>query len=569
MSKTVSDIIIDTLYQAGARRCYGVVGDTINHFTDAMSRSPLQWVHVRHEEVGGFAAGGEAYVSGRLAVCAGTCGPGSLHFVNGLFETHRNRSPVVLIASQVDSRQTGVGFPQDVDQKKIYEQCSVFCEYLNHPEEARRLTAMAAQAALNKGGVAVLIVHGDTFPTKVEQDQAFKTRQFHPRVLPSHEELEAIIEILNSGKKVSIYAGIGAGAGREEVIALADRLKAPIVHTSRAKDTIEYDNPFNVGMTGVFGLVSGFHAVMECDVLLLLGCDFAWGQFYPDKATIIQIDVDATHIGRRHPIDLGAVGDVASTAGLLASRVEARSDDKWLKTCLKLHEKAVASEYKDARHESPIHPQYLAELIDKHADEDTVFTGDGGSCMVWLLRHIAANGKRRMLTSLRHGTMANAYPQGLGVAKAYPDRQVIALCGDGGMTMLLGDLLTLVQEKIPLKIIVVNNSSLGFVELEQKVEGLLDNYTTLENPDFGAMATAMGIFGKRVEQGADLEAAVEEILAHPGPALLDVITNREELVMPPHIEPSMITGTLLYASKAMLNGRMNDVVNLVKHNYLN
>lgn len=568
MARTVSDIIIETLYQAGARHCYGVVGDTINHLTNTMSKSRLQWVHVRHEEVGGFAAGGEALIGNQLTVCAGTCGPGSLHFVNGLFESHQNRAPVVLIASQIDSRQTGTGFPQDVDQKKIYEQCSVFCEYVDHPDQAGRLTALAAQAALNERGVAVLIVHGDTFAKEPENPGQFKARRFHPRVLPSEEELDAIAAVIESGKKVSIYAGIGAGPGRDAVLALAERLKAPIAYTSRAKDQLEYDNPYSVGMTGIFGIVSGYHAVTECDVLLLLGCDFAWSQYLPDKAKIIQVDIEPTHIGRRHPIHLGAVGDVKSTAEALLERLEARSSTRWLEHCRRLHEKATASLEKSARHESPIHPQYLAARISALAAEDAVFTADAGSPMVWMLRHIDANSQRRMLSSLRHGTMANAYPQGLGIAKAFPERQVIALCGDGGLTMLLGDLLTLKQERIPLKIVVFNNSSLGFVELEQKVGGMVESYTNLENPEFSTMAQSMGIYARRVDQASDIDEALADILAQDGPALLDVKTNRMELVLPPKIERSMITGTALYSARAVLNGRLDDVVDLLKSNYL-
>ncbi|WP_110655341.1 thiamine pyrophosphate-dependent enzyme [Salinicola halimionae] len=565
--QNVAEIIVETLSNAGAKRCYGVVGDTINHFTDAIRRSELEWVHVRHEEVGGFAAGGEAYMTRELALCAGTCGPGTLHFVNGLFEAHRSGSPVVLIASQVGTADTGIGFPQDVDPKPIYEQCSVFCERIVNPDQVRRMTALAAQAALAKNGVAVLIVHGDLFTQKPSQDLPYRTHRFNPVTRPSAEELVPAIKALNAGGKISIFAGSGCEHARNEVMVLAAKLNAPVAWTSRAKDFIEPDNPFEVGMTGVFGLAGGYHAVAECDTLLLLGCNFAWTQFYPEKATIIQVDIDPQQIGKRHPVDIGLLGSVRDTCAALAQIVDEQPDTKWLERCRKSYHKALERDAHESDDDGLIHPQELTLALDEAAHDDAFFTADGGSPMVWMLRHIRANGKRRTLSSLVHGTMANAYPQAIGIQKAFPERQVIAMCGDGGMTMLMGDLLTLKQEKIPLKIVVFNNSSLGFVELEQKVDGLLDSYTDLENPDFGLLAQSIGLWGRRVEQEHELKHAIAEWLAHPGPAILDVKVNRMELVMPPKIEPGQVTSTALYSGKAVLNGRMSDVVDLVKSNF--
>ena len=568
MSDNVAELMIGALVAAGAKRCYGVVGDTINHLTDAIRRSPMDWVHVRHEEVGGFAAGGEAAITGGLTVCAGTCGPGSLHFVNGLFDTHRNGAPVVFIASQVPTAESGVGFPQDVDQKKIYEQYSVFCEAIVNAEQAVRLTAIAAQRALAYGGVAVLIVHGDVFTQKPGKLLPWRTHRFETVVRPGEATLAAITERLNAGGKITIYAGYGCQHGREAVLALAAKLKAPIAWTSRAKDFIEHDNPFEVGMTGVFGLEGGYRAVGECDTLLLLGCNFAWTQFYPDEATVIQVDIDPGQIGLRHPVDIGAVGSVRDTCAALAERVQQNSDGEWLATCRETYQKSLDTAARESEDDDLIHPQELTLAIDAAAADDAVFTADGGSPMVWMLRHIRASGRRRTLASLVHGSMANAYPQALGIAKALPGRQVIALCGDGGMSMLLGDLLTLVQEKIPVKLVVFNNSSLGFVEIEQKVEGLLDSYTGLLNPDFGNLAQALGFWGRKIEHKHELEGAIRDMLAQDGPALLDVKVNRMELVMPPKIEAGQVASTALYSSKAVLNGRMDEVVDLVKSNFL-
>ena len=570
MAKLVADVIIETLQQAGAKHCWGIPGDTLNHVTDAIRRSDIAWVHVRHEEAGAFAAGAEATLARRLTLCAGSCGPGSLHFVNGLFEAHRNRSPVVLIASQITSDELGFDFPQEVNYKPIYEQCSVFCQEIRSPAQARRITAMAAQAALSKGGVAVIIVPVDVSKAHAADEPAFAVHLARPEVTPSPGELKRIAAILNEGKKVAIYGGSGCEGAHAEIVALAQRLQAPFAHTSRAKDFVEYDNPYNVGMTGIFGIDSGYHAVSECDTLLLLGCDFAWRQFYPEHARIVQIDIDPSHLGRRHPVELGAVGDIRSTIAALLPRLNARTERGFLDDCLARHEKITAhlNQRATAGDGELIRPQFLTAMIDRHASDDAVFTADGGGPMVWALRHTRANGRRRTIISLTHGTMANAMPQALGAKKAFPDRQVIALCGDGGLTMLMGDLITAVQENIAIKVAVYNNGSLGFVELEQKVEGLLDTYTDLKNPDFARVAEAMGYYGQRVEKPADLEQAVRAWLAHPGPALLDVTTDRFELVIPPALEAKQIFGTALYSAKAIFDGRGADVADLLKDNFV-
>jgi pyruvate dehydrogenase (quinone) len=568
--KKVADIIVDVLEKAGVKRCYGVVGDTLNHVTDAIRRSGIDWVHMRHEEAGAFAAGGEAYMTGTLTACAGSCGPGSLHFINGIYESNRNRAPLVLIASQVATNELGIDFPQEVEFKPIYSHCSVFCEVLINPTEARRLATLAAQTALNKRGVAVLIVPGDISALEVEDGPAYAVHVPTPVTRPADAELDRIAALINEGGRIAVYAGAGCEDARDQVVRFCDTVKAPMAHTSRAKDYLEPDNPFNVGMTGVFGSKAGFHTVTSCDTLILLGCDFAWRQFYPKDARVIQIDIDATHLGRRHPVEIGAVGDIAATLDALQSRLKPRSERAYLDECLALFREALADLEHQARPggDGLIHPQQLASLLDQHATDDAIFVADGGSPMVWLLRHIRVNGKRRTLTSLLHGTMANAMPQALGIQKALPGRQVIALSGDGGIAMLLGDLLTAIQEKIPLKIVVFNNGTLGFVELEMKVEGLLNAFTDLQNPDFGKLAEVIGFRGWTVDHNEKLEPAILEFLAHPGPALLDVHVNRTELVMPPRIEPGMVLGTVLYGAKAVLSGRAHDVIDMLESNFL-
>lgn len=567
--RKVADILVDVLENAGVHHCYGVVGDTLNHVTDAIRRSKIEWVHMRHEEAGAFAAGAEACMSGHLTACAGSCGPGSLHFINGIYEAHRNHAPVVLIASQVATTELGIDFPQEVEFRPIYQHCSVFCETIWVPSQARRMATVAAQSALTKRGVAVLVVPGDVAKEETEEGPSYGVHISPPLLRPSDDDLDRIAEVLNAGKRIAVYAGAGCEHAHDQVVELCDRLKAPMAHTSRAKDFVEPDNPFNVGMTGVFGSRAGFNAVIQCDTLLLLGCDFAWRQFYPTDAEVIQIDSDPTHLGRRSPVAIGAVGDIGPTLDALLPRLQRREGREFLDKALKLHRESEETWAKAGApgRDGLIHPQQVAALLDRHADDDAMFTADSGSPMVWMLRHIHVNGKRRTLASLLHGTMANAMPQALGLKKAFPERQVIALCGDGGLAMLLGDLLTAVQENIPYKIVVFNNGTLGFVELEQKVEGLLDTYTRLKNPDFARLAEVIGFRGWKVERNDGLEETIKEFLAHRGPALLDVRVNGNELVMPPKIESSMVVGSVIYGAKAIMGGRGQDVADLLESNF--
>ena len=569
--KKVSDIMIEVLENAGVKHCYGIVGDTLNHFTDSLSKSSIQWVHVRHEEVGAFAAGADSFMSGNLTVCAGSCGPGSLHFINGLYESNKNGSPIVLIASQLSNVQVGyVDFPQYVDFKEIYKNCSVYCEEIKAASQAKHIMTLACQAAINKRGVAVVIMPSNISEQFVETGLPFRVHRPNPIITPSVEELFQIKELINNHKKVTIYAGIGAQHAHDEVVALAEKLKAPVVHTSRAKDFIEYNNPYSMGMNGMYGNKAGVNSISNSEVLLLLGTDFAFSQFYPKNAKIIQIDIDATHLGRRYPVEIGVVGNVAPTLQALLPLVDVKTDREFLDECLVLKKISDELRQKEERigKDGLIHPQYLVSLLNKYADDDAFFTGDAGSSKIWMLRHIDANGKRRMLCSLLHGTMANSMPQALGIKKAFPDRQVIAICGDGGLAMLLGDLLTIVQEKLPIKIVVINNQSLNFVELEQKIEGLLDNYTHLLNPDFGKVAESIGIFGMTQTHGDGLENAVQKFLAYDGAVLLNVHTNPVELVMPPEPSLEQVKSTSMYAMRALLAGRVDDVKDLIVNNFI-
>src|SRR3954463_5130864 len=572
MSKRVADLIVETLQAAGVKNCYGIVGDTLNQIAHAIDRSEIDWVHMRHEEAGAFAAGAEAQLTGRLAACAGSCGPGSLHFINGLYEANRNRAPVILIASQIVRQDLGFESVQEVDLAEVYKGCSVFSEMILTPEQARRKTVAAFQAALTRRGVALLVVPVDIANAAAHDEPPYTVHARQPLVRPSDADLEEIAAILNKSKskKITIYAGAGCDGAHDEVVATAARLKAPTAHTSRGKDFVEYDNPYNVGMSGMIGGSAAYHAILDCDVLLLLGCNFAWSQFYPDAATIIQVDNDPTHIGRRHPVTIGAVGDIKSTLEALLPRLEQREDNAFMTAHMERFHKDQASAKAEtvSGPDSAISGTYLTKIINRHAAEDALFAADDGTAAVWMLRHIDTGGKRRTFASLLHGTMASGMPSALGLQKCQPRRQVICLAGDGGLTMLLGDLLTAVQEDLPIKIAVYDNGKLGFVDIEQKEAGLLPVYTDLTNPDFGQVAKAMGLWGHTVSNAGELDGSVETWLAQPGPALLHVKVKPMQLVMPPSplVSPEAVVGMAVYSARAMLHGKGHDLWEMMVEN---
>src|ERR1700744_4479673 len=480
MSKRVADVIVETLEAAGEKRCYGIVGDTLNRIAHAIHESKIEWVHMRHEEAGAFAASAEGQFTGELVACAGSCGPGSLHFINGLYEANRNRAPVVLIATQVVRQDIGFNSIQEVDFEQVYKDCSVFCETILTPEQARRKTVAACQAALTKRGVAVLVVPADIANAAAHDERPYVVHARKPIIRPSDADLDEIADILNDSEAITIYAGAGCAGAHDEVVATAERLKAPMAHTSRGKDFVAHDNPYNVGMTGLIGQASGYHAVLNCDVLLQLGADVAWPQFYPDRAKIVQIDIDPTHIGHRHPVTFGVVGNIKESLEALLPRLRPHADNGHLESHVRRHQKIQDSANAEtAKPDSTISGTYLTKLINKYAAKDTLFAADDGTALVWTLRHIETFGPRRTFSSLLHGTMASAMPSAIGLQKCQPGRQVVCLAGDGGIAMLLGDLLTVVQEKVPIKIAVFNNGKLGFIDIEQKPAGLVPMYTDL------------------------------------------------------------------------------------------
>ena len=568
---TVAENMVRTLRANGIDRVYGIPGDSLNGFTDALRKDgTIRWLHVRHEESAAFAAAADAAITGDLAVVAGSCGPGNLHLINGLFDAQRSRVPVLAIAAHIPTSEIGTGYFQETHPQELFRECSVYVEYVADPVQMPRLMEIAMRTAIEERGVAVLVIPGEVALAEIKDDRATVIERAHPVVVPSAPELEKAATLLNAAKNVTILAGAGVEGAHDEVIALADKLGAPIVHALRGKEFIEYDNPFDVGMTGLLGFASGYRAMESADTLLVLGSDFPYEQFYPEDATTIQVDIRGSQLGKRHPLDLGLVGDVKATVDALFPRIAENTDRShvedavahYRKTRAKLDELAVPS--KGAR---PIHPQYLARLLDEHAADDAVFTADVGSPTVWAARYLTMNGRRRLIGSFTHGSMANALLHGIGAQVARPDRQVVALAGDGGLAMMLGELITLTQNRLPVKTIVVNNSSLNFVELEMKAAGFVTYATDLENPNFAAVAEALGIFARRVERSEDLPDAVAEVLAHDGPALLDVVTERQELSMPPAITAQQVSGFALYAIRTVLSGRGDELLDLARANW--
>jgi pyruvate dehydrogenase (quinone) len=569
--KNVADLLVDVLAETGVQRIYGVSGDSLNGITDSIRTSKrIQWIHVRHEETAAFAAGAEAHLTGRLAVCAGSCGPGNVHLINGLYDCHRSRVPVLAIAAQIPSNEIGSGYFQETHPEYLFAQCSHYCELVSQPEQMPRVLEIAIQTAISRRGVAVVTLPGDIgFRDAVERGPRLHFAEPKPTVRPSDNEISELARILNDSKKTTILAGAGCAGAHEELIALAGTLKAPVVHALRGKEFVEYDNPFDVGMTGLLGFSSGYHAMMNCDTLLMLGTDFPYQQFYPEDATIIQVDIRGEQIGRRTKVDLGLIGDVKTTLTALIPKLQMKNNSAHLNDSL--------THYREARKglddlatgepgRKPIHPQYVAKMLDELAAKDAIFSCDVGTPTIWAARYLTMNGKRRLLGSFTHGSMANALPQAIGAQVSHPGRQVIALSGDGGLAMLMGDLLSLQQLQLPVKIIVLNNSSLAFVELEMKAAGIVDFGTDLRNPNFAKMAEAAGLLGLRAETPEQVVPMIEQALKDDGPALVEVLVSRQELSMPPTITVDQAKGFGLFMLRAVLSGRGEEIVDLARVN---
>ena len=572
MKQTVAALVAKTLENAGVKRIWGVTGDSLNGLTDSLNKmGTIEWMPTRHEEVAAFAAGAEAQISGELAVCAGSCGPGNLHLINGLFDCHRNRVPVLAIAAHIPSSEIGSGYFQETHPEELFRECSHYCELVSNPEQLPQVLGIAMRKAILNRGVSVVVLPGDV-ALKLAPEAA-KGNWYAPQlpvIQPPASEMAKLADLLNDSHNITLMCGSGCAGAHAEVVKLAEALKAPVVHALRGKEHVEYDNPYDVGMTGLIGFSSGYHAMMNADTLVLLGTQFPYRAFYPADARIIQIDINPGSIGAHSHVDMALIGDIKTTLSALLPQLEIKHDRDFL-------DKALAH-YVDARKElddlatandkQAIHPQYVAQQLSHYADEDAIFTCDVGTPTVWAARYLKMNGKRRLLGSFNHGSMANAMPQALGAQSVDKQRQVIAMCGDGGFSMLMGDFLSVAQLKLPVKLVIFNNNVLGFVAMEMKAGGYLTDGTELENPNFAEIATACGVKGIRVERASDLDAALQEALAHDGPVLVDVVTAKEELAMPPQIKMEQAKGFSLYMLRAIINGRGDEVVELAKTNWL-
>jgi len=551
---------------------YGVSGDSLNGITDAIRATQrLEWIHVRHEETAAFAAGAESHLTGGLAVCAGSCGPGNLHLINGLYDCHRSRVPVLAIAAQIPSGEIGSGYFQETHPEHLFRECSHYCELVSNPHQMPRVLEIAMQTAISRRGVAVVAVPGDVaLQNAVENSPRLRFSVPRPTVCPSEDELNILADLLIRTEKITILSGAGCAGAHDELIELADKLQAPIVHAMRGKEFIEYENPFDVGMTGLLGFSSGYHAMMSCDLLLMIGTDFPYQQFFPKDATVVQLDVRGEQIGRRTKVDFGFVGDTKTTLQTLLPKLKKNKHTAHLKESLERYRRAREGldDMAIANSGTPIHPQYVTRVLDRLAAEDAIFTCDVGTPTIWAARYLTMNGKRRIIGSFNHGSMANALPQAIGAQVSHPGRQVISMSGDGGFAMLMGDLLTLRQHRLPVKLIVFKNDSLAFVELEMKAAGIVNYGTDLSNPDFKTIAEGAGLLGLRAEASAQVESLVRDALRYDGPALVEIPVPRQELSMPPTITLEQAKGFSLFMMRAVLSGRGDEIIDLARVNLL-
>jgi pyruvate dehydrogenase (quinone) len=571
MARTVADVMVATLKASGVQRVYGIPGDSLNGFTDALRQDGgMTWEHVRHEEAAAFAAAGDAALTGELAVCAASCGPGNLHLINGLFDANRSGVPVLAIAAHIPRVEIGGEYFQETHPQELFRECSVYCELASIPEQLPRLLEIAMRAALQRGGVAVVVVPGEVFLADAPREvQPARIQAVSPVIRPDDTDLAAAAKVLNAAGRVTILAGAGCAGAHDQLIGLAAALKAPVVHAFRGKDSVEYDNPYDVGMTGLIGFSSGYRAMEHCDALVMLGTDFPYRQFYPEHIPVIQVDVRGEHIGRRARVAVPLVGTVKDTVDALLPLITAKRDSAHLDRMTAHYRRArgrLDHLAEAGRGSSPIHPQFVAATIDRLAAPDAVFTADVGTPCIWAARYLKMNGRRRLIGSFNHGSMANALPNAIGAQASQPGRQVVTLSGDGGLAMLLGELITLHQMRLPVKVVVFNNGALSFVELEMKAAGVVTYGTDLDNPDFAGIARAAGLFGARVEKAGDLEGALQEAFRHDGPALVEVHTARHEISLPPKLTYGEIKGFTLYATRTVLSGGGEELVDLAKTN---
>ena len=574
----VAEQIVAQLVDAGVHRIYGIVGDSLNPIVDAVRKTGgskkggIDWIHVRHEEAAAFAASAEAQLTGKLAVCAGSCGPGNLHLINGLYDANRTGAPVLAIASHIPSVQIGSTYFQETHPDRVFEECSVYNELISSAAQSPRTVNSAIRHAVGLGGVAVITLPGDITDLKAVEHVPTYAPARPATLTPNPADIDEAAALLNKADKVAIFAGAGVEGAHDEVIALADALKAPIGHSLRGKHFIQYDNPFDVGMTGLLGYGAAAEGMNDADVLILLGTDFPYDQFLPDTPTI-QVDTHAEKLGRRTDVGLAIHAQVKPFIEALLPHLRAGRSDSFLKAKIKKHAEImhapVGAYTRNVEKMRPIHPEYAAHLLNETAAKDAIVTADTGMCNVWTARYIDPLGTRRIIGSLLHGSMANALPMALGAQVAYPDRQVVSVSGDGGLSMLLGELITAKMYNLPVKVVVFNNSTLGMVKLEMLVNGLPDFQTDVPDTNYAEIARAIGFHAERVEDASRLEGAYREAFAAPGPALVEVITDPNALSLPPAITGGQVVGFATAMSKIVLNRGIAEAFSMATSNMRN
>jgi pyruvate dehydrogenase (quinone) len=569
---TVAELLIKALADYGVRSVWGVVGDALNPVTDAIRREDrIEWIGVRHEEAGAFAASAQAQLTDSLGVCMGTVGPGAVHLLNGLYDAAKSHAPVLAIVGQVPREEIGSDFFQEVDNHAVFADVAVFNATLMDVDQLPMLLEQAVNTALAESGVAVLTIPGDV--GGLDLPKHTRAPRFVPRATPGAAPAERIVEAvrhLEEAGKVTLLVGQGARPARAEVQELADRLAAPMVLSLKAKDGFDDENPFEIGQSGLIGNPATATAFDDCDVLLLLGTDFPYRNFYPQGKTVIQVDARGQHIGRRTPVDVGLVGDVAATVAAMLPSLSRKEDRQHLEHARHKYEawrerqdhltdpdydqkpKGLLRKTVD-NPDGRVRPELLAAAIDRHAPHDAVFTSDTGMSTVWLSRFVRMSGTRRLIGSYNLGSMANAMPQALGASALDRDRMAIAFCGDGGLSMLMGDLITAVSHELPVKLVVFDNGRLGMVKLEMEQVGLPEFGTVLHNPDFAKVAEAVGMRGIRVTDPHEVDDAVREALATEGPVLLDVLTNPDEIAVPPKPALGQMKGFAIAKSREFLD----------------
>ncbi|MDN6136223.1 pyruvate dehydrogenase [Corynebacterium sp.] len=579
MARTYADQLVDTLEAQGVKRIYGLVGDSLNPIVDAVRRSSIEWVHVHNEESAAFAAGAESLLTGELAVCAGSCGPGNTHLIQGLYDSHRNGAKVLALASHIPSRQIGGQFFQETHPEILFKEASGYCEMVNSADQGAVITHNAIQSTMAGNGVSVLVIPGDLASAEAENEQFTESviSAGNPITFPDPAEAAALTQAINEAEKVTFFVGVGARYARKEVLELAEKVKAPVGHALGGKMYIQYDNPFDVGMSGLLGYGAAHDAMNEADLLILLGTDFPYADFLPQggpgDTKVAQVDINGAHIGRRTKVSYPVTGDVAATIANILPHVEEKTDRSFLDKMLKQHHKkltqVIDAYTSNIEKMTPLHPEFVADVIDEEAAKDAVFTVDTGMCNVWGARYITPNGQREQIGSFRHGSMANALPHAIGAQFADRDRQVISFNGDGGLAMLLGELLTVKLHNLPVKTFVFNNSSLGMVKLEMLVEGMPEFETDHEQLNFADIAAGMGIKSIRVEKPKEVRKAVREALAYNGPVLVEFVTDPNALSIPPTLSIDQLLGFSKAAARTVFDGGVGHMVDMAASNLRN